>query len=255
MKQQPDNIFREKLSQYGKPAPAMAWDRIEKNLDAKTKAFPWRKIAASLLLLAIATPALIFLLTQDVDNHVAEVPLDTNEVPKIARSQEKNPQPAERNVGSADNDRMTQPAQSQHQILKEIEPSSTEEVELASIDSRSVDVSLTLDTVSDKPETGEAIAVADVEISIETLLPEATQPTVTLVISAEETTSYYEGEKIIDESEATTKDKKPSTFKKLLRKASDLKTNQDPFGELRQKKNEILALNFKNEKKRSQKNN
>jgi hypothetical protein len=34
-----------------------------------------------------------------------------------------------------------------------------------------------------------------------------------------------------------------------LQKASDLKSNQDPFGDLREKKNEILALNFKNEKR------
>ena len=39
---------------------------------------------------------------------------------------------------------------------------------------------------------------------------------------------------------------------KLLKKANDLKNNHDPMGELRQKKNEILALNFKGEKQRGQ---
>jgi hypothetical protein len=39
---------------------------------------------------------------------------------------------------------------------------------------------------------------------------------------------------------------------KLLKKANNLTSNQDPLGELRQKKSEILALNFKNDKQRGQ---
>jgi hypothetical protein len=50
-------------------------------------------------------------------------------------------------------------------------------------------------------------------------------------------------------AQATSEEKKSSTFKKLLKKANDLKSNQDPFGDLREKKNEILALNFRNEKR------
>jgi hypothetical protein len=53
-------------------------------------------------------------------------------------------------------------------------------------------------------------------------------------------------------AQATSGEKKPSTLRKLLDKAYDLKHNQDPFGDLRQKKNEILALNFRSEKQRSQ---
>jgi hypothetical protein len=50
-------------------------------------------------------------------------------------------------------------------------------------------------------------------------------------------------------AEATPAEKKPSTFKRVLNKALELKHNQDPIGDLREKKNEILALNFKNEKR------
>jgi hypothetical protein len=53
-------------------------------------------------------------------------------------------------------------------------------------------------------------------------------------------------------AEATSNEKKPSRLRKLLDKAYDLKHNQEPFADLRQKKNEILALNFKNEKQPSQ---
>jgi hypothetical protein len=56
------------------------------------------------------------------------------------------------------------------------------------------------------------------------------------------------------EGEATSGSRKTSTLKRVLQKASELKNNdQDPFGDLRQMKNEILALNFKSEKQREQK--
>jgi hypothetical protein len=69
---------------------------------------------------------------------------------------------------------------------------------------------------------------------------------VTLSYTTEDVSTYLN--KNIDD-EATDDDKKQSTLKKLLHKANDLKTNQDPFGDLRQRKNEILALNFKNDKR------
>jgi hypothetical protein len=71
-----------------------------------------------------------------------------------------------------------------------------------------------------------------------------------LTISSEETDQYLNKNTL---AEATAHDKKPSTFKKFLKKANDLKSNQDPFGDLRERKNEILALNFKNDKREQNK--
>lgn len=68
----------------------------------------------------------------------------------------------------------------------------------------------------------------------------------TLVFNARETEAYLDKNSVDD---ATEEGKDASTFKKLLQKARDLKTNQDPLGDLRLKKNEILALNFKNDKR------
>jgi hypothetical protein len=67
-----------------------------------------------------------------------------------------------------------------------------------------------------------------------------------LQFSTEETNKYLDENAV---AQATSEEKKSSTLKKLLKKANDLKSNQDPFGDLREKKNEILALNFKNEKR------
>jgi CRISPR/Cas system CSM-associated protein Csm2 small subunit len=73
---------------------------------------------------------------------------------------------------------------------------------------------------------------------------------VTLVFTAEEVNEKYLDKKAL--AEATSNEKKTSMLRKLYDKAYDLKHNQNPFGDLRQKKNEILALNFKSEKQRSQ---
>ena len=73
---------------------------------------------------------------------------------------------------------------------------------------------------------------------------------ITLVYTAKDVEEYLDKKYL---AEATSESKKSSTLTKLLKKANDLTNNQDPFGELRQKKNEILALNFRSEKQRGQK--
>jgi len=51
----PDKLFRQGLEQYQKPAPGSAWERIESGLDKKKHKSPWFKIAATLLLLMVAS--------------------------------------------------------------------------------------------------------------------------------------------------------------------------------------------------------
>jgi hypothetical protein len=71
-----------------------------------------------------------------------------------------------------------------------------------------------------------------------------------LIIEADEVNQKYltKGSLV----HATSREENPSGIKKLLDKAQDLKNNQDPIGDLRQLKNEILALNFQENKKLEQ---
>ena len=66
---------------------------------------------------------------------------------------------------------------------------------------------------------------------------------ITLIYKVEEVNEKYLNKNKVEE--ATLETKTPSSFRKLLAKVYDLKNNQDPLGELRQKKDEILALSFK----------
>jgi hypothetical protein len=82
------------------------------------------------------------------------------------------------------------------------------------------------------------------------VLPANNERSVTLIFDAEQVNEKFLNKNLI--VKATPEEKKPSTLRKLLDKAYDLKHNQDPLGNLRQRKNEIFALNFKNDKQRSE---
>jgi hypothetical protein len=105
------------------------------------------------------------------------------------------------------------------------------------------------ETIPATPDMADAVAQHHTP-AFATTPPAKKQAGITLVYTVDEVNEKYLDKKSL--AEATSADKKPSTLRKLLDKAYDLKHNQDPFGDLRQKKNEILAPNFKSEKQRSQ---
>jgi len=66
MNQQPDKLFKQKLENYQRPAPARAWSRIEAGLSKKNNKGLWLKIAASLLLLATVMYGILSINKQEV---------------------------------------------------------------------------------------------------------------------------------------------------------------------------------------------
>ena len=95
----------------------------------------------------------------------------------------------------------------------------------------------------------EQLPTMEVEKNDAVAIHNSTPTHTTLIITTKESDEYLNKKEL---AQATSKEKKSSTLKKLLKKADDLTNDQDPFGELRQKKNEILALNFKTDKQRGQ---
>ena len=78
------------------------------------------------------------------------------------------------------------------------------------------------------------------------ITPEIFSPAIentTIVITAAEANAKYLNQQYV--ADATPENKKSSKLRNLFEKAQDL----DPIGEIRQFKNEVLALNFRNEKK------
>jgi len=247
MNQQPDQLFREKLEGYQKPAPASAWEKIAAAQSKKNDKWLWLKIAASIAFVAavgyLSWPETK---TQDLSQESLAKPKEqktSEQVPstdtKAADVKTETSEPSSKEQSTSSSKR--------NRSVKKISPitDGVQDLNLSEIPKEEV---LPLQN-----ETNENIA--SLETVIQPQIEEtstAAQPDpqkITLVYTAKDVEEYLDKKSL---AEATSDSKKSSTLKKLLKKAEDLTNNQDPFGELRQKKNEILALNFKSEKQRGQ---
>ena len=248
MKQQPDKIFFDKLNGFTKDAPPMAWERIEAGLKHGKKKFFWLCAAASLSAVAIAG-FLLFQSSVSQTDTIADSKSVSEAKPAITQPKGAIKESTEETIIAEK--RATQLADAEKSIERK-RPSKRQ----ASQVSDSVHPAVT-------PPVTDTMVLEEMPVEEESVMVHYSEPVqlafqspgvkdnVTIVLTADQTKSYLTRKNI--NPRATSEEKKSSTLKKLLKKASDLKVNQDPFGELRQRKNEILALNFKSDKQRGQK--
>jgi hypothetical protein len=247
MKQQPDKIFHEKLNSFAKSAPPMAWDQIESRLDNRRKTFVWFSVAASVSVLLIA--GYVYQISSNDAKNLAQTtkPEKAVQAPKEKNTSVVTPLPD----SSSHSKDILQPERKenrQQKIKSDAKPTdlkqetyTTPEAVVKEYGSDQIAQAVTVDS---------AIAPYQEPKQLAFKAPAKTE-NITIVMSAAESSEYLVKNKL--NTQATSEEKKSSTLKKLLKKAADLKVNQDPFGELRQKKNEILALSFRSEKQRGQK--
>lgn len=244
MNQQPDKLFREKLEGYQKPAPASAWDRIETNLDTKSPKGLWWKIAASLLLIAMAT-YMLWPKTQTTEKPLAIKVEETKSLPTVKEddvTKELTPNDQTPTIvpEAVQKNNIANSNKEHHQPKEKIqEPSIALEESVIPVESNVKEVT---------PIT-ENVIVPEVVVANAETTTEKSDEYITLVVTAEEANKYLTKN---TNTEATPDGKKTSTFRKLLKKASDLTNDQRPLADLRQKKDEILALNFDSKKQRGQ---
>lgn len=252
MNQQPDKLFREKLEGFHKPAPTAAWNKIEAGLQKKNNKVIWFRVAAALLLIAVA--AFLIWTTQSAPAEQVANKAKSKKIVEPAKQSQDQP--------AAPEQTFIQPEQHKEPVaqtkIKKVKrnnknhPSTPQPEQQPVIVEAPSDIEL----VSFIPDAINEIdsAIDETPITEATVIATTTEEEVkkgeesrVLVFSVEEVDSKYLDKEAL--AKATSAQKKSSTFRKLLNKAYDLKNNQDPFGELRQKKNEILALNFKSEKR------
>lgn len=242
--QQPDNFFREKLQNYQKPAPPGAWNKIESALEKKTeRKFVWWKVAAVLFLVAGSGYLFLVNINDSDQQHLAETQLqkalENTEKPE---SQKKVEQIKPEKSDNTETSTKVETIKSKAGRVEQVEKYLPEVIaKKEAIEDHVQDIAL-------KEEIRIAQELPDQNPSPTVELPEKPEKrsTITLTFSTEQTSQYLNKNAI---AEATSAEKKPSNLKKLLQKANDLKSNQDPFGDLRDRKNEILALSFKNDKR------
>lgn len=262
MDQQPDKLFREKLEGFQKkPLPAV-WERVEKNLNKKNSKLLWLKVAAAILLTATVS---IFLVITPRNTFNTQIVSKEKEQPRTNKAEKRNtevltdslqpekveeakraPKVAGRKKSKK---KFEQKAQTLGERVKNEPPSafaSDHTVAVIQKPNPETDSKETLPVKKDKAET---LTSSDDQAPMAQSIKKK-ESGVTLIYTVAEVNEKYLDKKAL--ADATAENKKASTLRKLLDKAHDLKHNQDPLGELRQRKNEILALNFKNDKQRSQ---
>jgi hypothetical protein len=253
MKNLPDEIFRRKLEHLQTPPPARAWEKIEQGMRRK-RITPWLAIAASLLL-AITASALI--LTRQKESGQPQVadrqPPETNVTPDTSGTDEAV-KPAE---NSSDASFADEPVPQAHvaPVVPDTRRDIPNETVAANTDARDVS------PAEEAPDTSfaeEENTIADVLPAIDDSIPtltadasdEVNAEPVKIVLDADEVQARYLKRKTKDD--ATDGVAKASGLRKLLDKAEQIQ-NQDPIGDLRQMKNEILALNFQGRKREQHK--
>lgn len=241
MSQQPDKLFREKLQGYERPVSGNAWERVSEHLYKKNSRNLWLKIAAAVLLLVVAGGLLFLSVNKDPARSLAVKiqPADDTEspsspalhAPRKAVTPERKQAPARKNEMKIKSQPGPARDRKRKADLPASEPSSLTSATVAEVNP-SANPEKKNPTVHDTPSPATT----------------ATEDRMTIVFSAQEVNDKYLEANEQDKKEladATSIEKKTSSFQSLLKKARDLKHNQDPIGDLRQKKNEILAFNFK----------
>jgi hypothetical protein len=246
MKQQPDHFFQKQLHSATKTPRPDLWNRIEEEIERKKRIFFFRSIAAAILILSLGSYA--YTTWNPANSQIAQLndKKIVDALPPIRAQNEKTASLSdEKDDHQAKSESLPLKVNSKNralvrkEILKEKPEKVSEEI-LADNPLKEVNY-LKQDSIieSEGTEPNTTLAFKGSELK-----------NLTIILTSDQTNQYLTKKTT---TEATPEEKKTSTLKKLLQKATDLKSNQNPFGDLRQKKNEILALNFISDKQRGQK--
>ncbi|MBX2971432.1 MAG: hypothetical protein KF803_18845 [Cyclobacteriaceae bacterium] len=247
MKQQPDHLFHNKLENFQLKPSADAWNRIEAGLDKKSNKALWLKIAAGLLLLSIASVLIWKIQPAETDVLVNTKPQKT----EPASEKLQPTQPEETAVAAVDPDKKVDQEKTEkknNQIVPAYKKqTASSDQQLAVVESTPEEISV--DVV--QPET--KTLIAEVETSTNQATETQNNTGVYILLTATEVNQKYLLPQ--PEDEATSEGKKSSRMQKLMGVAINLADGDGPLGDLRQKKDELFALNFLEDKKQTKKLN
>lgn len=259
MSQHPDNLFRDKLRNYQRLPSSEAWNRVSQNLHKKYKRRIILKVAACALLLATAT-ILLLPSPQHVDLRISEnstdAPVNPPAIPKLPDDRKATDVHSETKAEQQPTPtRPNEPAPEDHENhtwrpVEDPEHKTASERLSMPDPAGEPDIPIRFEQQIVMEESVRVENQADETQGIDVETDQEERKKVTIVFTADEVNRKYLTKNA--ETEATTGEENPSGLKKLLNKAYDLKHNQDLLGDLRQKKNEILAMNFRNEKHTTQ---
>lgn len=249
MKQQPDNLFRDKLENFQLNAPANAWSKIEAGLDKSSNKGFWFKIAAGITVFATAG-ILLWTTTSQQDEMLATQSTDAQTDPHSLQSTQEVQEVVPELPVVALNSETQQKLQPSKPTNKKSDAVHHDHVLLTQTTTPAEDNVVSVTAIVSAPN---AHAVADLTSPEQEVVPGESQPSVYLVYTANEVNEkYLRQSSAVD---ATSDDKKTSRIQMLMSVANNLKNGDGGFTDLRQMKDEIFALNFLDDKKQQSKKN
>ena len=253
MNQQPDKIFRDKLQGYQQPVPSGTWNRVSQNLKNDNRRMVWWRVAATVLVVITSGVFLYPVLQESTDTSLSENTMKPrNPEPAVVKPvPQDTPRPKYDDLKSGDASaqrgrRAQGEKRNQHPVINEQTVVTEETTTPYNDDQDQAPPLATLENIEVIPEVmGDEMRSTESEVPA-SALADPNRKSVTIVFTTDEVNEKYLSKK--ENTEATQETKDASGLKRLLDKAYDLKNNQDLIGDLRQKKNEILAMNFKSDK-------
>jgi hypothetical protein len=225
MTSQPDKLFREKLENFSTPVPTAAWGRIEAGLDQPGRSFWWVKIAASITLVGVAA----FLLWPSATTQQTEIALLTKPIESTTPIVKEPTTTATKNISVAEKPEQ-KTTQSKNVVINTIAVEEiNSEILVAEVTAAQTEIIPTENSVTE--------TIAQVDETVESQ---------TIIYSAEEVNAKFLKKEVV--AEATTEEKKTSGIQKLIGVAYTLASADAGLGNIRQRKDEVLALNFRDKK-------
>jgi hypothetical protein len=244
MTSSPDKLFRDGLGEYRKPAPASAWDRIESGLHRRQQKSIWLKIAASItVLLAVSFLFWPDQQVMDVADIKSNVPTQVivDNPPKVS----PETAPASPSPTLADIAEPVEKSIAQKPSFKNDHQKSQATGEIIVVETHQDDkgnlVTAPVETISD------SYPIATVIAAVSNTQPESSPSRMHLTYSSKYVQSKFRKKDL--PVEATPEKKNSSGIQKIMDLAFELKNDDSMYGDLRQKKNEILSLSFLDSKR------
>lgn len=244
MSDQTDKLFRDKLHGYQRPVPSEAWSQVSANLSHR-KNLIWRRSAAAAIAVLCIAGVAIYPLIKANHTEIAQ-PVENSATRTESPLISKLPEPKPEKDAKTQESSITPPASAEETPAgrKPVSPKkpASSAPSPTNIDKTSEELPVIM--------TPEPESVAVISPPGQTSGDENSEQVIasgrkhiTIVFTQTEVNEKYLSK--THGSDATSSDQEPSRLKNMLEKAYDLTHNQDPIGNLRQKKNEILAMNFR----------
>jgi hypothetical protein len=213
-----DKLFKEKLETDTLQPSAKAWEKVESHLSKKNKMAVWLRVAAAIALLGALTFVIVDF--KEPKKEIVKEKIGPGEKPAVAPDEKKEER--KQHVAEAPAKKKSEPKKVIAPAVPELQPEPVQEQQVAIVEQPAP-------VIEEAPKKERAITLVYSLPSIKKETPAVAQAEVAEV--------------------------KKTGFERVLEIAKEVKNADNPLGELREAKDDILAFEFKKDKDKNKKHN